>query len=803
MTQKRLDMARFKTLTARYLLFNVITISLLSVSLLSGLKITNSIRNDSKLIYMAGSLRFRAFEMALDSLRLNDAHNQLERKQLSNVLQKEMAEFEQILSIIRSGDMHADFGRLSNKDAVRQFQEVVRAWSSRIKPELQASLRSGRVSPVASGQGRYTRVDFFVYGIIDTFVKELERGTGEKEQYLRSLLNTLIMGAIVITILFYLYIRSRILRPVQLIEEAAHKMEGGNLFHRVSIQSRSELGRLAGAFNRMADALLKNFEELHQHNRELISLCDATNRLNTISSGENIYSNICETAYGLFDLRLAWIGLIQPGSIHIEPIASAGDDDGYLDNMEVSWGDSETGCGPAGKAIRTKLPCCMHVDDEEFAPWSNDARRRGFNSFLGLPLLVGNHCLGVLVLCSSESSYFDESRIKLCQIFANNAASVCENAQLIEYMILALARSSEVNDEATGSHVRRVGDFCALLATEMGLGDAFVGSIRVQSTLHDVGKIHVPSELLRKPGRLTNEEFEVVKRHSIYGADIIGYHPWLNMARNIAVFHHERWDGSGYPFGLRQNEIPIESRIVCIADQYDALRTMRPYKQALGHDAACRIILEGDGRTMPSHFDPEVLAAFSRVSHHFDQLYYKYEDDRPREYPAEDLIITPDMLMGIREIDEQHLQIIEFLKKLNANHTREGRDDDNVKAMDFVRDYIEQHFRLEEQYMGRYHYPLMHNHVYEHANFIQDYGNMKKKYYQNVFDSHSWNQIRNRLTNWFVEHLKYDDRTLADYLKTFMGNGKSCELDGQLTSDEICPQYDLTSSSDGYLGLPQ
>lgn len=133
-------------------------------------------------------------------------------------------------------------------------------------------------------------------------------------------------------------------------------------------------------------------------------------------------------------MRLAWIGLIQPGgSIHVEPIASAGYDEGYLDNVRISWGDEAIGRGPAGVAIRSQAPCCMDVDHRNFLPWKSEAVKRGFREILGLPLTVGGHCFGVLVMCSSEQGFFDENRIKRCQIFANNAASICENAQLIEY----------------------------------------------------------------------------------------------------------------------------------------------------------------------------------------------------------------------------------------------------------------------------------------------------------------------------------------------------------------------------------
>lgn len=754
-------MTGLKMFTGKYFLLNAFTISLLAISLFFSLQITSSIHNDARMINMAGSLRYRAFEMVLDVRRLHDARDQAERQLIRNELLQRINRFERTLAVVKSSVSYDDLTWLAGKDTVRTFQQVEARWSHGVKPSLLAA------SQQDSGQLLHISVDDFVHRDIDSLVGNLEREAGKKEGYFKQLLNFMLVGAILVTFLFYRYVRNRVLQPVQLLNEAALQMTGGNLSHRVIVNDHSELRFLSGSFNSMADSLSQSFEELKRTNSELISLCDASNKLNTIGSSENIYNNICETAHSLFDLRMAWIGLIQPGSIHVEPIASSGDDTGYLANMKISWGDENIGRGPAGTAIRTQAPCCMDVDAEEFAPWSVEATKRGMRSFLGLPLLVGNHCLGVLVLCSAESGYFNDSRIQLCRIFANNAASVCENSQLVENMVFALARSSEVNDGATGAHIRRVGDFSALLAEEMGLDEAFVGTIRIQSTLHDVGKVHTPAALLGKPGRLTDEEYNVIKNHAIYGADIIGRHPWLDMARNIAVFHHERWDGSGYPFGLQQADIPLESRIVALADQYDALRSLRPYKQPLGHKEVCRIILEGDGRTEPTHFDPEVLEAFRRMHHRFGLLYDSYEDAGQLEVVKGKFVITPGLMTGIPEIDEQHIQIAELLNNLQASSTVWDPDDDNSEMIKFFHDYIEQHFQLEERFMSEYDYPFIQAHVASHQNFVSDFKIMKQRYYKNIFDDYIGEQIKFQLSRWLIDHIRNDDRALADYLKTF------------------------------------
>jgi putative two-component system response regulator len=146
--------------------------------------------------------------------------------------------------------------------------------------------------------------------------------------------------------------------------------------------------------------------------------------------------------------------------------------------------------------------------------------------------------------------------------------------------------------------------------------------------MHDIGKIGIPDSILFKPTMLDPAEFEIIKSHTTIGAKILSgsSYPLLQMAASIALTHHERWDGTGYPCNLRGDNIPVEGRIVMLADQYDALRSKRPYKPALDHDTVCRIITEGDGSTSPAHFDPRILAAFVELSSAFDDTFTQYHD---------------------------------------------------------------------------------------------------------------------------------------------------------------------------------
>ena len=192
-----------------------------------------------------------------------------------------------------------------------------------------------------------------------------------------------------------------------------------------------------------------------------------------------------------------------------------------------------------------------------------------------------------------------------------------------EDTIFTMTRAAEHKDEDTGTHVRRISHYCRMLARDMGLNAEFVDQIYIASPMHDVGKIGIPDHILLKPGGFLPEEWEVMQTHAAMGAEILGRSksPYLQMGAQIALDHHERWDGSGYPLGKRGDEISLAARIMSICDIYDALRSVRPYKLAMAHQRAVDIINQGDGRTHPGHFDPEVLAAFARNQLSFEQIF--------------------------------------------------------------------------------------------------------------------------------------------------------------------------------------
>ena len=268
--------------------------------------------------------------------------------------------------------------------------------------------------------------------------------------------------------------------------------------------------------------------------------------------------------------------------------------------------------------------------------WFENAQIKGLfasldpevKSEIDIPMFHMGKAVGSLAIGWRTRHPEDEDLIDLLIPIAAHIGGLLNTHQALEelrhsyqYLTARMQNLTAIYHEETAEHLERMERYCRFIGTSLGFSRRRVEDVALFSRLHDIGKLKVPAEILSKKGPLDEVEFDTVKLHTVWGAEILGDANWLKIAKDICLYHHEKWDGSGYPFGKKGEEIPIEARIVALADTYDALRMQRSYKEACSHEQTCSIILGGDGRVMPSHFDPQIIEIYASHEDRMNEIY--------------------------------------------------------------------------------------------------------------------------------------------------------------------------------------
>lgn len=233
----------------------------------------------------------------------------------------------------------------------------------------------------------------------------------------------------------------------------------------------------------------------------------------------------------------------------------------------------------------------------------------------------------VFVLCRNfMMGNFNEIRQlqEKIKILDNQIIVASKNlSEILEEMIMRLGKAVEAKDHYTGNHVKRVANYCKTIAQYLKLPSNFIKNIYLSSPLHDIGKVGIPDNILLKPSTLSKEEFEIIKKHTIIGQQILANskHEVIQMAEVIAFSHHEKYNGTGYPLGLKGEDIPLEARIVAISDVFDALTSRRPYKEPWPIEEAVKEIKKGAS----VHFDPEIVNAFIKSLREITEIKHSLE----------------------------------------------------------------------------------------------------------------------------------------------------------------------------------
>jgi PAS domain S-box-containing protein len=328
-------------------------------------------------------------------------------------------------------------------------------------------------------------------------------------------------------------------------------------------------------------------------------------------TAEGLLQAICEAITRQSVYVLAWVGIAEEGlDKKIRVAASAGSAVGYLDQLPICWSEDEAlGQGPVGVCIRTnKLQIIEDVETSpSFAPARERARQYGLRSSVSIPLHVEGSWHGALIVYSARTNAFGSAPIEVFQRLGEHIVhgiQALENKQLLDAerlnlektqshlsdalaaSVAAIVTAMEMRDPYTAGHENRVAEIAYAIGKEMGWPEDRLEGLRMAAMVHDIGKISIAPEILAKPGKLTAEEFELIKGHPNSSYAILKDIPFTWPVAEIVRQHHEKLDGSGYPLGLKTDAILSEAKVLAVADIVEAMATARPYRAALGLEVA-------------------------------------------------------------------------------------------------------------------------------------------------------------------------------------------------------------------------
>lgn len=350
---------------------------------------------------------------------------------------------------------------------------------------------------------------------------------------------------------------------------------------------------------------------------ELSSLLNAFKQLNSNIALQEVFHNILEQMIVVVKAEAGTLWVVDKETEDVIASAALGPVAKTILNVRMAKGE-----GIVGKVIETGLAELI-TDVRTHPNWAqrvDDSSSFQTRSMITLPLAANGRVLGALQLLNKQDkTFFNEEDIHLGTTLANQSALALQNSQMYEEinlmflsMIQMLVTSLDARDPYTAGHSERVAKYSVWIGERMGLDEVTCNELYKAALLHDIGKIGIPDHVLLKQGKLTDEEFETIKQHTVIGADILSKMEPKNAmtyAVQTARSHHEKLNGRGYPDGLKGDEIPLFARIVGVADAFDAMTTVRPYSNGLPYDRAAEELVRCKGM----FFDEKVVDAFTSI----------------------------------------------------------------------------------------------------------------------------------------------------------------------------------------------
>lgn len=394
-----------------------------------------------------------------------------------------------------------------------------------------------------------------------------------------------------------------------------------HVFYSRSHTFTQEEQRLLMAIADMAGSALQR-ARLHEETRRHLEQLQALHNIDmAIAASMDLrvtFAVLLEHVTNQLGADAAGVLLLNHETLRLEYAAGCGFRTQAYVHCSVRLGDGLAGrVALERRAISTDDPAQIKVSNPEFAAlWAKE----GFVAYYGLPLIAKGEVKGVLELFHRVPFTVDAERARFLSTMASQAAIAIDNVQLFEGLQRAnvelnlaydttlegWARAMELRDQETEGHTRRVTEMALRLARAMGMSEGELVHVRRGALLHDIGKMGIPDTLLLKPGPLSSEEWQVMQQHPVYAYELLSPISFLRPALDIPYCHHEKWDGTGYPRGLKGEQIPLAARIFAVVDVWDALTSDRPYRLAWSREQALAYIKEQAGK----HFDPRVVEAF-------------------------------------------------------------------------------------------------------------------------------------------------------------------------------------------------
>jgi PAS domain S-box-containing protein len=373
---------------------------------------------------------------------------------------------------------------------------------------------------------------------------------------------------------------------------------------------------------------VKREHQLSAMNWSLSAFSSAALALGRAQSAEGLLQSICEALTKESVYALAWIGIAEDDpEKNVRIAAAAGRGIGYMDGLQVRWSeDDPMGRGPTGNGLRSGKVEIMNDSEasEAFSPWRERARKAGIRSTATIPFFVGEGRRGALMVYSGQPNAFEPEAIEVFEHLASELAyglhaleqkmllqaerqhlakTRVQLSEALSAMVTPIVTAMEMRDPYTTGHQSRVADIAYAIGNEMGWSEDRLQGLRVAAQVHDIGKISIPAEILTKPGKLNPAEREMIKGHSETGYEILKDIPFVWPVAEIVRQHHEKIDGSGYPLGLRADEILPEAKVLAVADIVEAMASYRPYRPGISLD----IVLDQLEREAGSLLDAEVV----------------------------------------------------------------------------------------------------------------------------------------------------------------------------------------------------